>query len=154
MVEARAPPLQRSATTKNQPRRPNHQHLLTGLDWHTYTQLKHLNTWVQGALQYRDATAAKPCPICPVPATPKHILWLCKWRRTQTHKPLPPELWMERIICPEEEPLWSKGWIPLDTNTSSTPTKGTESGRICQPIGPDQYVGWMGLHLGLSLIHI
>ena len=58
-------------------KKPNHQHLLTGLDWHTYRQLKgklpqqqrrHLQTWVQGALHYRDADSTKLCPICNVPA--------------------------------------------------------------------------------------
>ena len=58
--------------------RPHHQHLLTGLDWHTYRTLKpklteqqsrHLQTWVQGALHYRDAQGPKPCPVCHVPAT-------------------------------------------------------------------------------------
>ena len=67
--------------------RPNHQHLLTGLDWHTYRtvskqlparQRQHLATWVQGAVQHREASKPKACPVCQVPATPKHIIWMCK----------------------------------------------------------------------------
>ena len=134
-------------------RRPNHQHLLTGLDWHTYKQLKtklpeqqrrHLATWVQGALHYKDAKGTKPCPICQVPATPKHVLWLCKWHRNQAHEPLPPE-WLERITSQDEEPLWSKGWIPLEPQDhlqQRHPYQGHGVWKDLQPIGPEQYAGF------------
>ena len=134
-------------------KRPHHNHLLTGLDWHTYRQLKsklpaqqrcHLQTWVQGAIHFRDAAATKPCPLCHVPATPKHILWLCQWHRDQHHAPLPPE-WMERITCQDEEPLWSKGWIPLEPQEhlhSPHPYQGHGIWQDLQPTGPDQYSGW------------
>ena len=101
--------------------RPYH-HLIAGLDWHTYHEVKktlpaqskhHLNTWVQAAVQYREATKVKRCPLCQVDATPKHILWLCKWHKTQKHEPMPPQ-WMERITSKDEEPLWSAGWVPLE----------------------------------------
>ena len=74
--------------------RQHHQHLITGLDWHVYRQMvkqlpaelrPHLKTWVQGAVQFREASQAKQCPICRAPATPKHILWLCKWHQGQGH---------------------------------------------------------------------
>ena len=135
-------------------RRPNHQHLLTGLDWHTFKQLKgklpeqqrrHLQTWVQGALHFKDATGTNPCPICQVPATPKHVLWLCKWHRNQNHQPLPPE-WLERITSQEEEEaLWSKGWIPLEPQEHLQqvhPYHGHGVWQDLQPIGPDQYAGF------------
>ena len=70
--------------------RPNYAHLLTGLDWHTYRQVRkklkppqqhNLDTWVQAAIHSRDAHQTKTCPICGVPATPKRILWLCKWHK-------------------------------------------------------------------------
>ena len=127
--------------------------MLTGLDWHTYKQLKpklpeqqrrHLATWVQGALHYKDATGTKPCPLCQVPATPKHVLWLCKWRRSQTHQPLPPE-WLERIASQDEEPLWSKGWIPLEPQEhlqQHHPYQGHGVWKDLQPIGPEQYAGY------------
>ena len=134
-------------------RRPHHQHLLTGLDWRTYRNLtpklpeqqrRHLQTWVQGALHFRDAQGPKPCPICHVPATAKHVLWLCKWRRNQPHKPLPPE-WLERITNPEEEALWSKGWIPLEPQEhlhQGHPYQGHGVWKELQPIGPEQYAGF------------
>ena len=57
----------------------------------------HLRTWAQAAIHYKEAGQAKQCPICQVPATPKHIIWLCKWHQGQQHKPMPPE-WAERIL--------------------------------------------------------
>ena len=89
--------------------RPRHHHLITGLDWRVYhQQIKrlpnerrtHLKTWVQGAVQFREDGKPKQCPICGVPATPKHILWLCKWRQGQGHKPA----WAERITRHDEVP--------------------------------------------------
>lgn len=54
------------------------QRVSTGIDWHVKLPERqrlrlHLKTWVQGALQFRDSKAAKPCPLCHAPATPKHI---------------------------------------------------------------------------------
>ena len=133
-------------------KRHNHQHLLTGLDWHTYRQLRpklpeqqkrHLQTWVQGALRFKDATSTKPCPLCHVPATPKHVLWLCKWHREKNHTPLPPD-WLERITGQDEDPLWSKGWIPLEPQDhlhNSHPYQGHGIWQDLHPIGPDQYAG-------------
>ena len=103
-----------------------------------------MQTWVQGALHFRDAQGTKQCPICHVPATAKHVLWLCKWHRTQQHKPLPPE-WLERITNPEEEALWSKGWIPLEPQEhlqQDHPYQGHGVWKELQPIGPDQYAGF------------
>ena len=111
----------------------HHQDLLTGLDWHTYA-----------ALQYRDAHQTKTCPQCQVPATPKHILWLCKWHRTQNHEPMPPE-WMNRITSHEEEPLWAHGWIPLepqDARTQQHPLQGHGCWAGLQIIPQQQHSGW------------
>ena len=46
---------------------------------------------------YKEGGQPKQCPICQVPATPKHIIWLRKWHHQQQHKPMPPE-WAERIL--------------------------------------------------------
>ena len=70
-------------------------------------------------------------------ATSRHILWLCKWHRDQNHKPLPPE-WMERITCQDEEPLWSKGWIPLEPQEhlrNHHPTSDTAYGKDSNQLG-------------------
>ena len=102
--------------------KPNHQHLVAGIDWHVYRQVfksipgenkPHLRTWTQAALHYKEDGKAKECPICKVPATTKHILWLRKWHQTQKHKPMPPE-WAERILSDDETPSWTAGWIPLE----------------------------------------
>ena len=108
--------------------RPHHQHLLAGLDWHVFRQLikkmpkEHrtfLKTWVQGAIHFREQGKTKQCPICGVPATPKHIVWMCKWHHGRGHKPMPPE-WAERITQHDEEPLWNAGWIPLEPQDQRT----------------------------------
>lgn len=48
--------------------RPNHQHLLTGIDWHAYKQLK-----PKLPAHFRDATAAvleaRLTEVCPATAT-------------------------------------------------------------------------------------
>ena len=94
--------------------KPHYQDLLTGLD--TYRQVRrqlkpqhkhHLDTWVQAALQFRDAHQSKAAPS----AMYQRILWLCRWRRAQQHEPMPPE-WMNRLTSQDEEPLWAHGWIP------------------------------------------
>ena len=129
------------------------QDLLTGLDWHTYRQVRkhlkqqqqhHLDTWVQAALQYRDAHQIKNCPRCHVPATAKHILWLCKWRKTQNHEPMPPE-WMDRITSHDEERLWAHGWIPLEPQEARTqqhPLQGHGCWAGMQVIPLQQHCGW------------
>ena len=117
--------------------RPHHQQL-TGLDWHTYRQLRpklpaqqkrHLQTWVQGALHYKEGASTKPCPLCHVPATAEHVLWLCKWHRDKQHKPLPPE-WLDA------RPL-----EPQDHLRNHHPYQGHGIWHDLQPIGPDQYAG-------------
>ena len=122
-------------------KRPNHQHLLTGLAHLQAAQGQTPGPTEKAPADLRDAESTKLCPICHVPATPKHILWLRKWHRDQNHKPLPPE-WMERITCQEEEPLWSKGWIPLEPQEHLHPYQGHGIWQDLQPIRPDQYVGW------------
>ena len=101
LMEAKA---QRTARLAS---KEHHQHLVAGLDWHTYRQVirtipgerkPHLRTWTQAAIHFKEDGKPKMCPICKVPATTKHILWLRKWHQTQTHKPMPPE-WAERILC-------------------------------------------------------
>ena len=126
--------------------RTHHQHLLTGIDWHTYHQVKktltqqhkhHLNTWVQAAVQLPRSHPGQAVP--PVPALqlhPKHILWLCKWHKQQKHEPMPPE-WMNRITSHEEEPLWTAGWIPLEPQ---------EHRRQDSPIPGPWLLGWLGTY--------
>ena len=133
--------------------RTYHHHLLTGIDWHTYHQVKktlqpqhkhHLNTWVQAAVQFREATKVKQCPLCHTEATPKHILWLCKWHKTKKHEPMPPE-WMDRITSHEEETLWTAGWIPLepqDQRTQNHPYQGHGCSAGLEPLAPQQHNGW------------
>ena len=132
---------------------PHHKHLITGLDWHTFRQVHrtlpadpkpHLKTWVQAAIHYKEGGQPKPCPICHVPATPKHILWARKWHHHQKHKPMPPE-WAERILHRDEEPLWSHGWIPLEPQEQCTvqhPYVGHGSWQDLQALAPHQYQGW------------
>ena len=133
--------------------RSNYGHLLTGLDWHTYRQVRkklkapqqhNLDTWVQAAIHSRDAHQTKTCPICGVPATPKHILWLCKWHKNQNHDPMPAE-WMNRITSQEEEPLWAHGWIPLepqDARTAHHPAQGHGCWAGLPVIPLHQHTGW------------
>ena len=131
----------------------HYEHLLTGLDWHTYRQVRkklkpqqqhNLDTWVQAAIHSRDAHQTKTCPICGVPATPKHILWLCKWHKNQNHDPMPPE-WMNRITSQEEEPLWAHGWIPLEpqeARTADHPVQGHGCWAGLPVIPLQQHSGW------------
>ena len=133
--------------------RPHYHNLITGIDWHTYhavkkqlpAQSKHyLNTWVQAAVQYREATKTKQCPLCHVEATPKHILWLCKWHKTQKHDPMPAE-WMERITSKDEEPLWTAGWTPLEPQEHRThghPHQGHGCWADLTPLAPQPHNGW------------
>ena len=93
MVEVRTSVLPRSTAAEDpqicptpQPSTPAHR---VGLAHLPAAQGQALQTWVQGALHFKDATGTKPCPICQVPATPKHVLWLCKWHRDQNHQPRP-----------------------------------------------------------------
>ena len=73
--------------------RPYHHHLIAGLDWHTYHEVKkilpaqskhHLNTWVQAAVQYREATKVKRCPLCQVDSTKAHPLVMQMAQDTET----------------------------------------------------------------------
>ena len=143
----------RSQRITRLPQRQHHQHLLTGLDWHVYRQQvkrmpkehrNHLKTWVQGAIHYRENGKPKLCPICGVPATPKHIVWMRKWHHARGHKPMPPE-WAERLTQHDEEPLWNAGWVPLE------PQEHRQLQHQCQGHGtwkdlpvpqPHQYQGW------------
>ena len=102
--------------------RKNCQSLVSGLDWVTAKkaakvlskqQLQHMKTWNQAAIHYREGDKIKPCPLCKVPATPKHIVWLCSWHHNKGHEPLAIE-WTERLQDPLEEPLWGHGWIPKE----------------------------------------
>ena len=140
--------------------RQYHHNLITGLDWHTYHEVKktlpsqskhHLNTWVQAAVQFREATKVKRCPLCQVDATPKHILRLCKWHKTQKHEPMPPE-WMDRITSKEEEPLWSTGWIPLEQqeHRQQDHPRPWLLGRPCNNSTPT--IQRLGLHSGCHTI--
>ena len=133
--------------------KPNHQHLVTGLDWHVYRQViktipgehrPHLRTWTQAALHYKEDGKAKECPICKVPATTKHILWLRKWHHTQQHKPMPSE-WAERILSDDETPLWTAGWIPLEPQEAKNmvhPYHGHGAWQDLQQLAPHPHQGW------------
>ena len=100
----------------------NCQSLVSGLDWTIANkaikvlpkqQAQHIKTWNQAAIHCRQGDKPKPCPLCGVPATPKHIVWLCTWHHNQDHTPLAVE-WTERLQDPLEEPLWAHGWIPRE----------------------------------------
>ena len=133
--------------------KPNHQRLVAGIDWHVYRQVfksipgehkPHLRTWTQAALHYKEDGKARECPICKVPATTKHILWLCKWRQTQKHKPMPAE-WAERILSDDETPLWTAGWIPLEPQEAKNmlrPYQGHGAWQDLQQLAPHPHQGW------------
>ena len=133
--------------------RPHHQHLVPGLDWHVYGQVMrtipgehkpHLRTWTQAALHYKEGGQIKECPICKVPATVKHILWLCKWHHAQKHQPMPAE-WAERILSDDETPLWTAGWIPLEPQEARDmpqPYQGHGAWQGLQQLAPHPHQGW------------
>ena len=52
-------------------------------------QANHIRTWNQAAIRYKEGANTKPCPLCQVPATPKHIIWMRKWHHKQKHPPMP-----------------------------------------------------------------
>ena len=147
LIEAKA---QRTARLAS---KEHHQHLVAGLDWHTYRQVirtipgehkPHLRTWTQAAIHFKEGGKPKLCPICKVPATTKHILWLRKWHQHQQHKPMPPE-WAERILCEDETPLWTAGWIPLEPQENKQvpqPYQGHGAWQDLQPLAPHQHQGW------------
>ena len=68
----------------------------------TATQSTRIRSWNQAAIHYKQGDKTKACPLCNVPATPKHIVWLCTWHRKQEHEPLPIP-WTERLQDPLEE---------------------------------------------------
>ena len=86
----------------------NCQKLVSGLDWTvarlaqrklSATQSAHIRSWTQAAIHYKHGDKPKPCPLCHVPTTPKHIIWLCKWHHQQAHEALPVS-WTERLQDP------------------------------------------------------
>ena len=86
----------------------NCQSVVSGLDWEvsrqaqrklTAVQANHTKTWNQAAIHYKQGDKPKTCPLCQVPATPKHIIWLCKWHHKQGHEALPIP-WTERLQRP------------------------------------------------------
>ena len=93
--------------------RRNCQSLVSGIDGTTAkkaskhfskAQATHIRTWNQAAMRFKEGANTKLCPLCQVPATPKHIVWMCKWHHRQKHTPLPVP-WTERLQDPLEEPL-------------------------------------------------
>ena len=142
-----------SQRTSRLAQRQYHQHLVARLDWHVFRQLinklpkEHrtfLRTWVQGAIHYRENGKPKQCPVCAVPATPKHIVWLCKWHKGKGHKPMPPE-WAERLTQHDEDPLWNAGWIPLEPQDQLTmhhPYQGHGVWQGLQMLQAHQHQGW------------
>ena len=133
--------------------RRNCQSLVSGLDWTTASkatksltkaQATHIRTWNQAAIRFKDGTNTKPCPICQVPATPKHIIWLCKWHHNQKHTPLPIP-WTERLQDPLEEPLWAYGWIPKEPQDHLTQPLDLEGHGCWQSLEPLPLQPWQGL---------
>ena len=133
--------------------KPHYHHLLTGIDWRPYRQMlkrplaelrTHLKTWVQGAIHFKEAGQTKLCPLCQVPAAPKHIIWLCKWHQGQQQKPMPPE-WADRIFAHDEEPLWNCGWVPFEPQEHHQyphPYQGHGKWQDLQILSPSQPQGW------------
>lgn len=69
----------------------NCQRLVSGTDWTVaHKAMKKLSkaTSDPGTKHYKHGDKTRPCPLCNVPATPKHILWLCKWRQGQRPHPM------------------------------------------------------------------
>ena len=57
---------------------------------------------------------------------------------------MPPE-WAERILCDDETPLWTAGWIPLEPQENKNdpqPYQGHGAWQDLQPLAPHQYQGW------------
>ena len=51
----------------------------------TSTSARQASLCSQGAVRYNNPQGDELCPICKVPATSKHIVWLCKWRHDKGH---------------------------------------------------------------------
>ena len=101
------------------------------------------------SLHYRQGDKTKTCPLCGVPATHKHIVWLCTWHHNQGHAPLAIE-WTERLQDPLEEPLWAHGWIfrePQDHLQVAQPLQGHGCWSTLEPL-PLQ--PWQGLSVTLD----
>ena len=123
--------------------RRNCQTLVSGIDWTTASkvtknitkaQANHIRTWNQAAIRFKDGNTTKQCPLCQVPATPKHIVWLCKWHHNQKHQPLPVP-WTERLQDPLEKPPCAYGWIPKEPQDSNH-GKGSQS--LSMPLPPPE----------------
>lgn len=119
----------------------NCQKLVSGLDWTvarlaqrklSATQSAHIRSWTQAAIHYKHGDKPKPCPLCHVPTTPKHIIWLCKWHHQQAHEALPVS-WTERLQDPLEE------WIPKEAEdhlTQPLPLQGHSCWQSLEPLRP------------------
>ena len=90
--------------------RRNCQSLVSGIDWTTAkkaskhfskAQATHIRTWNLAAIRFKEGANTKLCPLCQVPATPKHIKGMRKWHHHQKHTPLPAP-WTERLQDPFE----------------------------------------------------
>ena len=93
---------------------------------------------------FQRAGKPKQCPVCEIPATPKHIVWMRKWHKGRGHKPMPPE-WAERLTQHDEEPLWNAGWIPLEPQDHLTiqhPYQGHGVWQGLQVLQSHQYQEW------------
>ena len=117
--------------------RRNRQSLVSGIDGTTAkkaskhfskAQATHIRTWNQAAMRFKEGANTKLCPLCQVPATPKHIVWMCKWHHRQKHTPLPVP-WTERLQDPLEEPL-------VGFHVSPTTTLGLEGHGCWQSLEP------------------
>ena len=138
--------------------RRNCQALVSGIDWTTASkatkslskaQATHIRTWNQAAIRFKDGTSTKLCPICQVPATPKHIIWMCKWHHNQKHAPLPAP-WTERLQDPLEEPLWAYGWIPKEPQDHLHCPLGLAGHGCWQSLEPLPLQPWQGLSVTID----
>lgn len=58
------------------------------MDWYVYQQIaKKANKEEMNAMKnwVQRCHPTQLCPLCRVPATSKHIVWLCEWHHGQKH---------------------------------------------------------------------
>ena len=108
-----------------------------------------MKTWNQAALHYRQGDKIKTCPLCGVPATPKHIVWMCTWHHNQGHAPLEVE-WTERLQDPLEEPLWAHGWIPREPQDHLQMAQPLQGHGCWSSLEPLPLQPWQGLSVTLD----
>ena len=106
-----------------------------------------MRTWNQAAIHFRQGDKIKQCPLCNVPATPKHIVWLCTWHHNQGHAPLAIE-WTERLQDPLKEPLWAHGWVPKEPQDHLQVAQPLQGHGCWSTLEPLTLQPWQGLSVG------